>query len=380
MHFLGGEVDSKTQKPLFNRQAWSKANNVLKEILLGYYSDPPGFSFYTNHLDKKGEPMVDRYGIALLDCNRGTNDVEAIHKQLVALYGTWHTGVEMSDALLLERWHWYNHKINERKRLGFPKIGHYDTWQVDVLQLLVEKNHNVLLFPDWSNASDYKTTPESFGTVALHSQELHEAIEQVEVDGGIVGKFTSEMKYISRAMGVKIPFLPLHGSNEAKLFSCLVLQMPTAFDDLLMAIEWIKHVNCLSIFPKLPVYLRMYHDRWERNQRVRDAVRNSKTDLELLEQVNNNNMLLNSGALKQREEEDSGAGGSIEDGNHGNDMDGADGVALQPCEPCFPWANVASPTPMAQPHFLAIRPSQLLGPPIVGGFKIGVSSELSTRK
>ena len=47
--------------------------------------------------------MLDKFGIALLDCNSGTNEVEAIHKQLVALYGTWCTGVEMSDALLAER-------------------------------------------------------------------------------------------------------------------------------------------------------------------------------------------------------------------------------------------------------------------------------------
>jgi hypothetical protein len=96
---FGNKVDSKTKTPLFNVRAWKKANNVLKEILLGYYSDPPGYSFYTNRLDKKGEPMVDKFGIALLDCNRGTNDVEAIHKQLVALYGTWCTGVEMSAML-----------------------------------------------------------------------------------------------------------------------------------------------------------------------------------------------------------------------------------------------------------------------------------------
>ena len=85
---LFGKVDSKSKMPLFNNRAWNKANNVLKEILLGYYSDPPCISFYTNRLDKRGEPMVDQYGIALLDCNRGTKDVEPIHKQLVALYGT----------------------------------------------------------------------------------------------------------------------------------------------------------------------------------------------------------------------------------------------------------------------------------------------------
>jgi hypothetical protein len=113
--------------------------------------------------------MVDQFGIALLDWYRGTNDVEAIHKQLLALYGTWCTGVEMPDALLSDRRHRYNQKSNY-KRLGFPKInGHYDTWKIDALQSLVEKKHGVLLYPDWSNASDYKETAESFGTVALHS-------------------------------------------------------------------------------------------------------------------------------------------------------------------------------------------------------------------
>lgn len=42
--------DSKTQKPLFNSNAWKKANNVLKDILQGYYSDPPHLKFYSKRL------------------------------------------------------------------------------------------------------------------------------------------------------------------------------------------------------------------------------------------------------------------------------------------------------------------------------------------
>jgi hypothetical protein len=42
---FGSKIDSNTGKPLFNKAAWMKANNLLKEILLGYYSDPPGFNF-----------------------------------------------------------------------------------------------------------------------------------------------------------------------------------------------------------------------------------------------------------------------------------------------------------------------------------------------
>ena len=34
--FFGSRVDAKSKKPLFNAQAWKKANNVLKEILEGF--------------------------------------------------------------------------------------------------------------------------------------------------------------------------------------------------------------------------------------------------------------------------------------------------------------------------------------------------------
>ena len=72
-------------------------------------------------------------------------------------------------------------------------------------------------------------------------------------------KFTSEMKYLAKAMSLKVPCLPVHGASEARLFIRLVLEMPT-FDDVFMAIEWCKHIDGHLIFPKLPVYLRMYFE------------------------------------------------------------------------------------------------------------------------
>jgi hypothetical protein len=67
--------------------------------LKGYWSDPPGFSFYTARLGVDGQPKTNQYGLQLLDCNRGTNDVENDHKQYVTTFGTWHTGIQMSDCL-----------------------------------------------------------------------------------------------------------------------------------------------------------------------------------------------------------------------------------------------------------------------------------------
>jgi hypothetical protein len=53
-----------------------------------------------------------------------------------------------------------------------------------------------------------------------------------------------------------------------------------------MAIEWCKHVDGVLIFPKLLVYLREHHKHWLRNQRIQDAVKNMKSEIELLEATN----------------------------------------------------------------------------------------------
>jgi hypothetical protein len=53
-----------------------------------------------------------------------------------------------------------------------------------------------------------------------------------------------------------------------------------------MAIEWCKHVDGVLIFPKLLVYLREHHKHWLRNQRIQDAVKNMKSEIELLEAIN----------------------------------------------------------------------------------------------
>ena len=139
----GSKVDSKTKMPLFGKTVWTKAKNVLKDIIEGYASNPPGYSFYTQRLDNKGELAFDSLGIALINCNHGTNDTECVHKQIVTTFGTWHVGVEMSDWPMAEHRHHYNQGVSERRQAGFPKTGMYDTWLINSIQLLVEKNHGV---------------------------------------------------------------------------------------------------------------------------------------------------------------------------------------------------------------------------------------------
>ena len=270
----GPMTDAKTKAPLFNKVAWKKANNGLKEILAGNASDPHHMVFYSQQLTAKGEPAYDSHDHALLDCSRGSNDTECAHKQFITTFGTWNTGVKMSDFLMAEWRHRYNQHVSERRRLGFPRIGHYDTWLIDYLQLIVERNHGVLLYPDWSNASDYETTREHFRTVAIHSQELADAINNIELDQEISKyRLTSDHQYLCKTMYTKLPLLPVVGKEEHQLFEKLVLtapQGPLNFEQ--MAIEWFKKVDAINIFPKLPVYLRTHYSKWQQNQRVRDAV------------------------------------------------------------------------------------------------------------
>ncbi|KAL7507187.1 hypothetical protein ACHAXN_004385 [Cyclotella atomus] len=67
---FGNMIDSKTKKPLFSKKAWKKANNVLKDILAGYYSDPPGLNFYTKRLGSNGEAMTNKHGLEVIECFR----------------------------------------------------------------------------------------------------------------------------------------------------------------------------------------------------------------------------------------------------------------------------------------------------------------------
>jgi hypothetical protein len=99
---FGDKKDSKTGKPLFNSLAWTKARNLLEEIKRGFYSDPPGFNFYTYEMVNRGNVKTDSYGIPLLRCCRGTNMVECIHRQYNATMRH-RSGIEMGDVQLAER-------------------------------------------------------------------------------------------------------------------------------------------------------------------------------------------------------------------------------------------------------------------------------------
>jgi hypothetical protein len=62
-HTYSDLVDSKTKEPLFNKEEKKKMENVLEEIRMGLYSDPPGVNFYHHAIDKDGAPVRDKHGL-----------------------------------------------------------------------------------------------------------------------------------------------------------------------------------------------------------------------------------------------------------------------------------------------------------------------------
>ena len=284
----GSMKDSKTNQPLFNKQAWGKARHLLKEIRAGLYSDPPGMEMYTFKLKKDGSVKKNKYGMEMFDCIRGTSRTEAYHKGLVTTFGSWPCGLEFSDDLKIERRHRHNTRVSEMRQMDFPTIGHFNSWLTDALQNLVWKNHRVQLYPGWTNASDYKDTLESFDTVALHCQVLEDALEARWrlIDKSIV-KLTRDQQYGADSMGVKLPFLPFITEEENIQFAECALDDTFPFqNDLEAAIAWCKYVDGVNIFPKLPVYIQMHRDQFERNQRVRDSVTRAAKGQSALDRLN----------------------------------------------------------------------------------------------
>ena len=188
-------------------------------------------------------------------------------------------------SLLAERRHRHNHTVAEMRRFGFPKYGHKNTWKIDQYQNLYLENHGCQLYPHWTNASDYKSTDESFDTVALHDAELHEALEaQFSTLGNI--KLTRDQQYMCDAMGTKLPFLPFWGEEESKQFSKYVLENNGPIVDKTAAFDWCRFVDGKTIHAKLPSQIHIYATKVDRNRRIKECVSRAKAVIELLEELN----------------------------------------------------------------------------------------------
>ena len=282
-------IDSKTKKVLFNDKAWTKANNVLLEILLGLYFDPPDVNWYTKIMRADGTVMRNKYGMEMMDCAIGTDRIESYHKHLIRTFGGGNgTGIEISVALLRERRHRHNHQVSEKKRLGFARFGHVDTWKIEELQSLVYRNHGILLYPDITSSSEYTTTSQSFDSVALQNFEVHQALK-VRCTGIEIPKLIRNHQFLSKAMGTDLPFLPFikHNEDGNMKFTQYTNANLGIKDGKKATVDWCRNfVNGINIMPKLPCHIRDHLESWERNQRIKELHMRTIDGRTKLEQLN----------------------------------------------------------------------------------------------
>jgi hypothetical protein len=83
----------------------------------------------------------------------------------------------------------------------------------------------------------------------------------VLVDPNVLGKLSSELKFIAKGMGVQLPFLPVLAKEEKTLFVDLILKMTGGFDADAMALLWCEFVDGdnLSKATSLPQRIPRYH-------------------------------------------------------------------------------------------------------------------------
>jgi hypothetical protein len=148
----------------------------------------------------------------------GPTELKPVHKDLIAIVRGWNTGVDMSVALLGERRHRPNQRVAEIRRLGYPKIGHYDIWLIEELQLLHMSNHGILLYPNVTNSSQYISTNEIFDAVALQHilvrESLKERCNEIKDIRGALPTLTKDLDYLCRASGSDLPYLPFSYVNQ----------------------------------------------------------------------------------------------------------------------------------------------------------------------
>jgi hypothetical protein len=110
-------------------------------------------------------------------------------------------------------------------------------------------------------------------------------VNGISIDDGDAVKLTHDMQYLCKVMGVKLPFLPVHGVEEFKLYAKLVTRGINGEER--MALEWVKHVDVgKGIYPKLPVHLRNHKERFDRNERARIAFGQANNARELMTALN----------------------------------------------------------------------------------------------
>ena len=250
---------------------------MLKLIKSGLLSDPPGYSFYCKKREENGEPKKNKDGLQPYRSVRGTSLLEAIHKALITSFGHTISGSMYSDCLLTVVRHHLNWRASMRNRSGgFPKLRHYDGEAIDKVNEYYERCFCHLKYTSWVCTNDClpQTQPGQslYGIVPMHEEQLNTKF----VRNGVVDiqKIKTARDYVALRQGTNIPYLPVEGVQQNKLFVRLLKEAIDESSSLSSMQTFDEHVKGdeNGIFNVTPVYLARRYKRWRQTASKKEAI------------------------------------------------------------------------------------------------------------
>lgn len=154
------EVDQKTGKKFFSKEAHKVAKSVRDHVKKGCLSDVPGMMYYV----QIGE---DEWGIPKYKCFRGTSGLEGFHQKIRQLIRGFSVSPRLVIALLYEYIHRWNHDIDCRILRFLSELEHfYDGFTVEEeMEFMRDWDLEKRPHGDWISTLDFGSTGEEFGLV-----------------------------------------------------------------------------------------------------------------------------------------------------------------------------------------------------------------------
>jgi hypothetical protein len=268
-----------TGQKLFTLESHKKAQSILLEVKKGWVSDPIGISVY----QLEG---VDKYGLNLYHCIRGTNSVEgSVHNPIRRNFASMNASPELADAMLADFRHRHNVDCGSIHKDHVKYAGHYDPWLDHEICKLREDigwsgrhthQHTVID----TDPLDFESTSEQFGITAIPPEtKVHcnfqgpeivplqempavypTALHLSKLSGGRKSVYT----FLAKAQNTRYAVLPIHTQTESDMFFKEMGPGGAWFvkgkqpDFARMAYWWSEKANGKDIFYKLPEHLALH--------------------------------------------------------------------------------------------------------------------------
>ncbi|THH17937.1 hypothetical protein EUX98_g9038 [Antrodiella citrinella] len=262
--------DASTGQPVFNDSCWKKAENVLENIRMGFYSDPLQIPLYqVNRKDKDGLPIYK--------CVRGTNGVEGgVHQNVIRRFAPFNASARLTVNILREYCSEHNLTVGTLNRTGKPYRGSLNVWTRNKIASLVDYTSDAFKVRSveptvvgWVNGDEYEESKETFGILPFS-----EAMRKKFGMESFHSQYAADKKilhfFLAKLQNTRVAVVPVHTSSERSLFRLMMKEHSDVKcfgareqpNWVMFTTAWANRCDGIQIFYKLPEHLKAYYQRW----------------------------------------------------------------------------------------------------------------------